>query len=414
MEHHHIEIKQERFEFAAKTKRKLFMLLGIGLLLVIIGAIGEESGMLTNRLWASVLLGAYYTFLLALGGAVFIGIAYLTNAGWNTGFKRVPEAMMQYMPIAGIILLIIFLTGHGNLYEWTENDAMEDPILEGKSTFLNTTFFIGSSVIFFLAYYFFIRRLRAFSLKEDLLEGNDKASAKIFHACRRISAGFIVVFGFTFPVIAWQWMMSLEPHWFSTIYSLYNFAIMWVCTATTIAMFCLWLKSKGYLNNMNENHFHDLGKFMFAFSIFWTYMWISQYLLIWYANIPEESEYFTSRGVGTAIHGGRFEFQFWLNLIVNFALPLLIFMSRSAKRNPRTMIVACAIILLGHWNDLYLMIMPGTVGQEAPVGFIEMGMTIVFFVPFIYTTLASLAKHNLIPVGHPYMEEFAHHEVAVA
>jgi hypothetical protein len=412
MGHHAVEITQERFEFTSKMKNFVFLLMGSGLLLTIIGVMmggtGDEG---MKHIWSSLLLAAYYTFLLGLGGGVFLGISYLTNAGWSVAFKRIPEAMSTFLPVGAVALLLIFFLGKDYLYEWTHAEAMEIPVLKGKSSFLNIGFFTGASVVFFAAYWFFTNRLRQFSHREDEVTGEAIHVGKIFHACRRISGGFIAVFGFTFPVVAWMWMMSLEPEWFSTIYSIYNFAVMWVCSITTIAMFALFLQSQGYLKIVTKQHFHDLGKLMFAFSIFWTYIWLSQYLLIWYANIPEESKGYTDRGVGNAM-SMHYTFQFWLNLILNFLCPLLIFMASTAKKTPNIMIALGAIILLGHWNDLYLMIMPGVLGDGGSIGLTEIGCTALFFGLFIYLTLNYLSKHNLIPTGHPYLKESVLHEVA--
>lgn len=412
MEHHHIEVKQERFEFTSKMKNLLYMAIAAGVLFTALGFVTEASEHRMQHFWTSMLLAAFYTTMISLAGSVFLGIQYLTNAGWSVAFKRVPEALGQYMIIGAVVLLGIFLAGHHDLYHWTHADAMKDAVLKGKSGFLNIGFFTVSTVVFFGLYYFFTRRLRNFSLREDSLEGADKHNGKIFHACRRISGGFVVIFGFSFPVVAWEWMMSIDPHWYSTIYSIYNFALMWVCGITSIALLVIFLKRHGYLSIVTQEHLHDLGKMMFAFSIFWTYIWLAQYLLIWYANIPEESIYFTDRGVGTATPGNNFTFHFWLNLVLNFIGPLLIFMTSTAKRKTHVMATLGVIILIGHWNDLYLEIMPGTLGANAHIGFFEIGCTLLFFGILIYTTLASLAKHNLIAVGHPYLEESIHHEVA--
>ena len=411
MENHQIELTQERFDFTSKMKNVIFMAIAAGILFTVLGFVTESAEFKMKHFWLSMLMGAYYTFLISLAGSVFVGINYLANAGWSVAFKRVPEAMGQYVIIGGAALIAIFLLGNHDIYHWMGEEAKNDPVLVGKSSFLNMGFFVASSAIFFGIYFFFTRKLRALSLKEDSIEGQDKFGGKIFHTCRRYSNVFIAIFGFTFPVVAWEWMMSIDPHWYSTIYSVYNFAILWVCGISTMALIVLFLKRHGYLSIVSKEHMHDLGKMMFAFSIFWTYIWLSQYLLIWYANIPEESIYFTQRGVGTATEPNNFTLQFWLNLGLNFLCPLLIFMSSTAKRKPNVMATLGAIILIGHWNDLYLMVMPGTLGENAHIGFFEIGATLLFFGIFIYVTLASLAKQNLITMGHPYLEESIHHEV---
>lgn len=404
MEHHHIEITEEHFDFNSKTKNFVFMLIALGLICTLAGVFmlkGEAGNMMEKRFWGSMLMAGYYTTLISLCGTVFIGINYLSNAGWSAAIKRVPEAMGQYLPIGVLTLITIFFVGKEYVFEWSIPEIMDnDSLLQGKSSFLNSTFFVGGSIVFFGLYYFFTRYFRRLSIKED-----KEKDVKIYHTNRRVAGGFMAIFGFTFPVISWMWMMSIDPHWFSTIYSIYNFAILWVCGITTICMFVLFLKGRGYLKIVTEEHLHDLGKMMFAFSIFWTYIWVSQYLLIWYANLPEEAIYYTER------KDVDFGFQFWFNLIINFAAPLLILMTKNAKRKRNTLITAGMVIIGGHWNDLYLMVMPGVVGEEATIGLMEIGPTVFFFGVFIYVTLASLAKQSLIAVGHPYIKESALHEI---
>lgn len=410
MAHHEVEISQERFEFTSKMKRGVLAVLGLGVVLSAVGMVmlnGGDHDIMMTRFWTSVLLGAYYTTLLALGGTVFIAIGYATNAGWSVAFKRVPEAMGQFLIIGVAALLVTFFLGKSYIYEWSHDDIVKnDTLLQGKNSFLNVTFVTVASIIFFGLYYFFTKKFRSLSLLEDNVSPEEFEKAKLFHRCRKAAAGFLALFGFTFPVVSWMWMMSIDPHWFSTIFSVYNFAVMWVCAITTIALIVLYLKRHGHFKMVSEQHMHDLGKMMFAFSIFWTYIWISQYLLIWYANIPEESIYYTNRA-----WSDHYIWSFWLNLILNFVCPLLLFMASTSKKNPKMMAFTGAIILIGHWNDIWLMITPGTLGDNSSMGLPEIGFTLIFFAAFIYTTFASLAKHNLVPVGHPYIKESALHEV---
>jgi hypothetical protein len=158
---------------------------------------------------------------------------------------------------------------------------------------------------------------------------------------------------------------------------------------------------------VTDEHIHDLGKFMFAFSIFWTYLWFAQFILIWYANIPEETIYYYKRWESP------FKLHFFLNLILNFLVPFLVLMTRNNKRNPKILTFVAIVILVGHWNDLYLMLMPGTIDKQAGIGFLEVGMTLAFAGLFIYWVLTALSKRGLVPVKHPYIDESAHHDVGV-
>jgi hypothetical protein len=199
--------------------------------------------------------------------------------------------------------------------------------------------------------------------------------------------------------------MSLEAHWFSTMFGWYNFAAMWVTGLATIAITVILLKKAGYLGWINENHLHDLGKFVFAFSIFWTYVWFAQFLLIYYANIPEETVYFYK----------RFEPEylpwFWVNIVVNFVAPLLILMTRDAKRKTNLLLVVCIIIICGHWLDYYMMIMPGTVESHRGFGIIEVGTFLGFVGLFTFLMLNALSKAALAPKNHPFLQESVHHHI---
>jgi hypothetical protein len=244
--------------------------------------------------------------------------------------------------------------------------------------------------------------LRRASLKEDNEGGMIQYLKSI-----RLSAAFLVIFAFSFSILSWMIMMSIDAHWFSTIFSVYNFAIAFVTGLTVLMFFTLYLKSKGYLEIVSDEVIHDLGKFMFAFSIFWAYIWLAQFLLIWYANLPEEVVYYDARLTE------QFKPLFLTNVVMNFALPFLILMMRNAKRNPKVLLVAGSIILLGHWLDMYLMVMPGTLGDKSGFGLLEIGMTIAFAGLFIYVVLQGLSKANLIAKNHPFLLESANHDVGV-
>jgi hypothetical protein len=188
----------------------------------------------------------------------------------------------------------------------------------------------------------------------------------------------------------------------------YVFASWWVSGLAVITLTVIVLKQNGYLKLVNANHIHDLGKFVFAFSIFWTYIWFSQFMLIWYANIPEESIYYIERLGGNE---GHFKWIFFTNLLINFAFPFLVLMTRDAKRQMIMLKIVTIAILAGHWLDFYLMMMPGTMRTDAGIGFIEIGTTLIFLGVFLLTFTKGLTKASLVPVNHPFIEESVHHHV---
>ncbi|MCB9245906.1 MAG: quinol:cytochrome C oxidoreductase [Flavobacteriales bacterium] len=363
-----------------------------------------------TRLWANILMNSYYFMLFAIAAMFFIAVNYAANAGWSTLLKKVAEAITSYLPVAFITIAIVLFVGSGELYHWldyfngekTPGTPEYDAIMESKAWFLNNGWFYVGVPVIMLIWILFRWKIKGLSRKED-----QEGGTTYFLKSIRFSAGFIVFFAFSFSILSWLVLMSLDAHWFSTIYSVYNFAIAFVTGLTVICMFTIYLKSKGYMSAVSDEVIHDLGKFMFAFSIFWAYIWLAQFLLIWYANLPEEVVYYDARLTDT------FKPLFRTNIIMCFFLPFLILMMRNAKRHPKVLMLAGAIILLGHWLDMYLMVMPGTVGESASIGLLEIGMTMTFAGFFIYWVLHNLSKDQLYPMNHPYLLESVNHDVGV-
>lgn len=438
--HHHIEIKQEKFEFTSRSKMLSIILLAVGLILSGIGIVqikgasethateatvahvegashetvgtaehtGEHAKPWTTRVWANMLVNSYYFLLFAVGALFFVALNYVANAGWAVLVKRVAEGISAYIPIGLGLLMIVLIFGGKEIYHWVHyeheglKEGMEgyDKILDGKSAFLNTKFLFLGVPLFILIWYTFRIILRRLSLREDVEGG-----LNFFRKSTRFSAAFLVIFGFSFSMMIWLMIMSVDAHWYSTIYTVNNFAVMFVTSTTVIAFFTIYLKSKGYMELVSADILHDLGKFMFAFCIFWAYTWLAQFLLIWYANIHEEVVYFQIR-----LHG-YFRPLFFTNLFMNFFIPFLLLMMRNAKRNPKSLLVAGSIILVGHWLDVFLMIMPGVVGTSTGLGLLELGMPIAFAGLFIYVVKYSLSKANLYAINHPYIMESATYDV---
>lgn len=362
----------------------------------------------TSRLYANLLMNSYYFMLFAVGALFFIAVNYVANAGWATMLKRIAEAMTAYIIVGLVLLAGTIYMAKDQIYHWieyfghgyAEGDANYDAILESKAWLLNNTFIFVIAPAIILIWFFFRWKLRSNSVKED-----EQGGMSFFKSSTRWSAAFIFIFAFSFSVIAWVLIMSIDAHWYSTMFSVYNFAVSFVTGLAVMMMLLLYLKSKGYMEMVSDEVVHDLGKFMFAFSIFWGYIFLGQWLLIWYANLPEETVYFNAR-----LQNG-YETLFFVNIVMCFLLPFLILMMRNAKRNPLVLTIAGLIILVGHWIDVYLMVMPGTVGEHGSIGLLEIGTTIAFAGLFIYVVLYSLSKANLYPKNHPYFLESANHDV---
>ncbi len=420
---------EERLIISRKTNNKFFLMIAIGVVLLIVGIIAMAAGggehhaeghgeaaasaheavSWTKRLFVNLWLNNVYFTGIAITGLFFVAVQYVAYAGWSVLIKRIPEALGYYLPIGGAVMLLVFLFGSHDIFHWTHeslydvNSPEYDPIIAGKSGYLNTPFFLIRMVVFFALWILFFNWLRRNSINEDLQGGTS-----YYHKSIRISAMFLVVFGISSSVSAWDWVLSIDTHWFSTMFGWYVFASWFVSGLAATTLTVIILKQNGYLKMVNANHLHDLGKFVFAFSIFWTYIWFSQFMLIWYANMPEESIYFIDRLGG---NGGTFKWVFFTNLLVNFAFPFLVLMTRDAKRQMIMLKIVTIAILAGHWLDFYLMMMPGTLRSNAGIGFIEIGTALVFLGVFLLTFTKGLTKASLVPVNHPFLEESIHHHV---
>ena len=352
---------------------------------------------LANRPWAALYVAAFFFFMISLGTLAFYAIQRASQAGWSPVLFRVMEGITGYLLPGGLLVLVIlvFSVLHFNhLFIWMDPEVVEyDKIIKAKSGYLEPYFFLIRGFIYLGGWSLYRYFSRKFSIAQD--NSNDN---KYYIKNFKISAGFLVFFLVTESMMSWDWIMSIDPHWFSTLFGWYVFASMAVSGVTTIALISIYLKSKGYLPNVNDNHIHDLGKFMFGFSVFWTYLWFSQFMLIWYSNIPEEVVYFISRIEDYTL-------PFWGMVIINFVLPFLILVSSNFKRVSWIITMAGIIILIGHYIDVYNMIMPSAVGDKWGFGLPELGSLMFFGGIFILTVFYSLTKAPLEVKGDPFNEE---------
>jgi len=372
-----------------------------------VGHVEHEGGPIwLKRLLVSLWHSNIFFIGVSVVGTVFMAIQYVAYAGWSVVVKRINEALSAWLLPGTIIMLVVFILGHHDIFHWTHEGIMDpksanyDKIIAGKESFLSIPFYIIRMLSYLVIWWVFSQRLRQLSLQEDLNGGTS-----YFHTSITTAALFLVLFAVTSSMSAWDWVMSVDVHWFSTMFGWYVFASWWVSGIAATTLIAIYLKQAGYLRMMNSNHFHDLGKFLFGFSIFWTYVWFSQFMLIWYANLPEESVYFNQRLGG---FDGRYTWMFYGNLVINFFFPFLALMTRDAKRQMIMMKIVCIAILIGHWSDFYLMLMPGTMKGEN--GFlIEIGVALIFLGAFLILVTRRLAAASLVTVNHPFIEESVHH-----
>ena len=360
---------------------------------------------LQNKPWAAVYVAALFFLLLTLGVLAFYGIQNSAQAGWSPVLFRVMHGITAYLPWASVIffLLLVASSMHWNhLFIWMDETLITkghenfDKLIYGKKGYLNVPFFLIRAAIFLLGWNFFRYIFRKFCLAQD--ESNDNSNYKKNF---KWSAGFLVFFIVTESIMSWDWIMSVDPHWFSTLFGWYVFASFFVSGITTIALITLYLKSRGYLEHVNTSHIHDLAKFMFGISIFWTYLFFSQFMLIWYANIPEEVTYYITRI-------SDYTLPFWGMLALNFIFPLLVLINTDFKRITWIISIAGIVILFGHYIDFYVMIMPSTVGDQWSIGVGELGALAFFLGLFIFIVFTALTKAPLMPKNHPLIEESKH------
>ncbi|MGN7819639.1 quinol:cytochrome C oxidoreductase [Chitinophaga sp. 22536] len=399
---------KDQFVVPARLKKTSFVLMGVGLLTLLIGLIafqGENS----TRFWAGLLQNSSFFLLITLASTFFIAATTLAHGGWQIAFRRVPEAISMAVPalaaVLFIIVMIIVFGGKEHIYHWINaHHVAEDKVLTWKSAFLNKGFYTTATILTLGLWIFFTLKLRNMSIEEDGWDLKPETGRKLIWRNTVWCGGFLVIYtlsvGSTTP---WIWLMSIDAHWFSTMYSWYTFASSWVSGLSLIALFVVYLKKHGYLTYVNEEHLHDLGKFIFAFSIFWTYLWFSQYMLIWYANMPEETEYFQPRV------WGEWRPIFFLNLLINFITPLLFLMKRDTKRNYTSVAFIAVVVIAGHWLDFWQMVGPGTY-KHLVFPWYELGLGAGFVGLIIFLVANALTKAPLVPKNHPYLKEsIVHH-----
>ena len=411
-----------QFIFESRQKTLLGVMMLIGVISLVITYMGDDA--MHTRFWSNVLHNSVFFTLIALMALFMIAASITAWAGWYTLFKRVWEAYSLFLIVGLALILFIALGiwgGWHHLYHWADSASVAgDEILQGKSSFLNKGWYTFGTLILMGIWIFITIKIRGLSIDQDANGDTAFTQAK---KMRIWGAAALPLIGFGSAAMIWLWIMSVDAHWYSTLFAWYTSVSAMVSMIGLTIITLIMLKIRGYFPLVTIEHLHDLGKYLFAFSIFWTYMWFSQFMLIWYGNIPEETIYFNTR-----LH--EYPVLFYLNIGLNFALPFLVLLRNDTKRKYGTLMFISCVLVFSHWLDYFLMLKPGIIhtahelsqhGAEAAhqtgmaagftlPGFLEIGTFIGFLGLIFFFVFNRLEKASLVPRRDPYlMESIAHH-----
>lgn len=366
------------------------------ILLIMIGIVTIAAGFLSGavtRTWANLLLNNFLFLSMTLGGLFWLALQAITQSGWSSAFIRIPQALVTYLMVAAILWLFLFI-GVPHLFHWAApGAALHDAVLAHKSPYLNIPFLFIRTVVFFALWIFISLRIRKLSLKED-----ETGGLVSFNKIEFLSKVFIFVLGISFIFVGIDWLMSLDAHWYSTLFSIKFFISAFYHGSALILAVVIILNKLGYLPFLSQAHLHDFSKYLFMLSIMWGYMWFVQYLLIWYGNIPEETVYFHIR------REEGFQTLFLAEIFINWLFPFLFLMWNRMARNANALLITVAVLLVGQYIEIYNAIVAETV-HKVVFGYLEIGTFIGFAGLFILVGAFSLSKYPLVAKNHPYLME---------
>ena len=378
-----------KFKTSEGFKVITLVLIAFGLFTVIAGfATGDGI-----RTWANLLLNNYYFLSVTLGATFWMAMQAITQSGWSAAYIRIPQAMSMYLVVSFVLWIFMFFGLH-DIYHWTHHDAvMNDPILLHKEPYLNVPFFTIRYVLFFGLWIFLTQRIKKLSAEEDLHGG-----LSYFNKIEFTSKVYIFVLAISFSLFAIDWIMSIDAHWYSTIYAVKKFVSAFFHGVTWVAAIAIILHKMGYLPMLTKTHMQDFGRYIFVLSIVWGYMWLSQYLLIWYANIPEETIYYVPRIMT------EYKSMFYAELIINWLFPFLFLMWNRVNTSATAMLFVVGVLIIGQWVELYMSIMPSLVESHS-ISWIEVGTFFGYLGLYAFVIAWSLKRITLVPKKHPYLIE---------
>jgi MFS family permease len=402
------EIKDELIQFKLKNSTKILFIV-----LILIGVASFFAGFTlsnhsrhhgehSNPAWSAFLVGTYLTLGVSIASILFTAIGHITGSHWLVTIRRIAESYSKFLPLGLLFLAILLFFGTHELYEWSHKSekVLNDHLIQHKSAWLNEPFFIGRLIVIGLVWIVF----GFFFYKNST---NQDADKEVIHTQKnsKLSAIFILIFALSFSIFSFDLLMSLTPHWFSTMWAVYCFAGIYQATLSSFALMIFYIKKNGYLGDLvNENHIHDVGKFMLSFCVFWAYVGFSQFMLIWYANLPEETFWYEQR-----LTGGWSFITISLPFI-KFILPFLLLLNRPNKRDINFLSKVALWIIFVEIVELYWIVFPSNFEHFDPAGFgITLGVCLGFIGLFGFIVLKGLEANKLIPVGDPRLEKSLQH-----
>ena len=391
---HQHELKITKFETPVGLKTAAFVGLFIGLIAVVFGLFKDPE-----RMWASYLVSFFYFACFGIGALFFLAFSYAAKAGWHSSIKRLAESFTSYLPYMVVTSIILFL-GFKHIYPWADPEQFHR-LTGGKAVYLNSIFVMVRVAIFGLGCLVFKNILVGNSLKQDTT-GDVQYTEKNITG----SIGFIAFFAIFCSLFSIDLLMSLLPSWYSTIYGIYMFAGMIQSTLALLAIVVIYFKNSNFVSGyITVEHQHDVGKFLKGFTIFWAYIAFSQFMLIWYANIPEETEFYLMRS-----HSGWLAVSFGL-LIFRFIVPFLALLPREAKRNDANLVAVSILVLIMQYIDIYWQVYPNFNEGAPQFGFYEIGIFLGFAGLFITAVTKFLSTNNIVAIKDPRLHEAVNHHV---
>jgi hypothetical protein len=394
--HTHQELHVGKFVASPLLKITSYVFIAIGLITFGVGMMKDQE-----RMWAAYLVSFFFFACVGLSGLFWSSLQNMVKAGWSVSIRRYAEGMTSYLPVM-VVTSLVLLLGLKHLYPWADPAQVEaSAILQSKGSYLNVTFLVVRLLFFGLGMLVFRQIIVGNSLKQD-----KSGDEQLTHKNVGFSIGFILFFAITFSLFSVDMLMSLLPSWYSTIFGIYCFAGLFQAFFAVMIPIVIFMRRAGFVKGyVTENHLHDLAKFMKGFTVFWAYIAFSQFMLIWYANIPEETEYFIMR----AQHG-------WLGIsaalfIFRFVVPFLALLPKSLKRNENHLLAVSALILIMQYTDIFWMVYPNFFEGHMVFGVWEIGMFLGFAGLFLTVLMNFFSKHSLVALKDPRMHEATNHHV---